>query len=71
VRLGGLGNGVEDGLGGVWLHLPSVSAGGGLALRNPLKPVEIDLQLGPNFLRTRGVYAFRAGNPPAERKSRI
>ena len=45
MRLGRLGDGVEDGLGGVWLHLASVSASGGKGLRNPLKPVENDLQL--------------------------
>ena len=45
MRLGGLGDGVEDGLCGVGLHLASVSAVREKGLRNPLKPVENLLQL--------------------------
>jgi hypothetical protein len=42
--LGGVGNGLEDGLCGVGLHLGSVSAFCAQALRNPLKPVENNLR---------------------------
>jgi hypothetical protein len=44
MRLCGLGDGVEDGLCGVGLHLGSVSAFDSKGLRNPLKPVENLLQ---------------------------